>query len=71
MLTGYETYSLEKLIYNYLWEKGRVNKDDMKQTQDLIMKEIDFRYKRLRLMLQDKDNTDKDAQAILKRLLEG
>lgn len=66
----YATMKTKTLIYNYLWEKDRVNKRDMAETQKLIKRELRKRYNCMIRSL-DSDTTADDTDAIFKRLIDG
>lgn len=70
-MTGYETYSTERLARSYIWEKDRVCKDDMRITQQAIKRELKARFNRFLRLLDDPEATeDADAKAALNRFLE-
>ena len=65
-MTGYETYTTERLMEYYLWEKSRVNKEDMAITQATIRKELKHRFNNMMRLLDDPDlTTDEDAEHLL------
>lgn len=61
-MSNYRFKSLEELIFSYLWEMDRTNKEDAAQTQKLIKSEILERAKRLVKVLEDTESVEDDLK---------
>lgn len=64
----YRTKSLEALLKAYAFENDRINKEDSKITQALIVNEVYARIKDTFDSLEDA--TESDVQQIYKQLIE-
>ena len=62
----YNTMPTRKLIENYVWEKGRRNKEDMRMTQGLIKEELKRRFDEVFRFL---DSNDDEVYSILYNML--
>lgn len=66
----YEARTMEQLFRAYGFEQNRINQEDRKQTQDLIVAELRRRMDRA-LRLLGTCNGEEDAAHILKQMMDG
>ena len=66
----YAAHTMEKLFRAYGFEQNRINQEDRKQTQDLIMAELRRRMERALKLLQECGGDD-EAAHILEQMMDG
>ena len=65
---NYRLWTTQELIEAYAWEAGRINKEDRRQTQRLIKKELRRRFNAT-IQLLDDDQTTENPQGLFRYLI--
>ena len=65
---NYRLWTTQELIEAYAWEAGRINKEDRRQTQRLIKKELRRRFSAT-IQLLDDDQTTENPQGLFRYLI--